>query len=186
MGDLPSMRMFLEIGLLFAAIPLGNARASQAVDPAQLNGSSVDVRIHDRPRLAQLGPMKWKVIRLELASSWEFPRGSAGRSYLIRLPLTDEGAIDIATLESQPARATVRRYWPNEADMLGYLEHTPLGYAIRYEMNGGAKLDGSNEARVASDKRLFQFGADAIKVGEQIFLTEPGGSQLRFRIASLL
>ena len=37
--------------------------------------------------------MKWKVIRLELASNWEFPKGSAGRSYLIRLPLTDDGAI---------------------------------------------------------------------------------------------
>jgi len=33
MGDLPSMRTFLAIGLFFAAIPLGNATASQAVDP---------------------------------------------------------------------------------------------------------------------------------------------------------
>ncbi len=123
--------------------------------------------------------MTWKVIRLELASSWEFPRGSAGRSYLIRLPLTDEGAIDTATLESQPVRATVRRYWANEADMLGYLEHTPLGYAIRYEMNGRAKANGHAEQPV------FLFGADSIKVGEQIFLTEPDGRQLRFLVASL-
>jgi len=130
--------------------------------------------------------MKWKVIRLELASSREFPRGSAGRSYLIRLPLTEAGAIDTATLKSQPSRATVRRYWPNEADMLGYLEHTPLGYAIRYEINGGTKLSCSSEASRHSDMRPFQFGADEIKVGEQIILTEPDGRQLRFRIASLL
>jgi hypothetical protein len=127
--------------------------------------------------------MKWKLIRLELASSWEFPRGSAGRSYLIRLPLTEEGAIDTATLESQPARATVRRYWANEADMLGYLVHTPHGYAIRYEMNGSSKANGS--ANGHSGERLLQFGAEAIKVGEQIFLTEPNGHEMRFRVASL-
>ena len=110
--------------------------------------------------------MNWKVIRLELASSWEFPRGSVGRSYLIRLPLTDEGAIDMETLESQPAHATVRRYWPNQADMLGHLVRTPMGYAIRYEANGRTGSDGAEPA-------LFQFGADAIKVGEQIFLEQP-------------
>ncbi len=128
--------------------------------------------------------MKWKVIRLELASSWQFPRGSAGRSYLIRLPLTDDGAIDAATLESQPARATVRRYWPNQADMLGYVVHTPTGYAIRYEMNG-AKEKGNAESNGHHEPRLFQFGADAIKIGQEIFLTEPDGHKMRFRIASM-
>lgn len=129
--------------------------------------------------------MKWTVIRLELASSWEFPRGSAGRSYLIRLPLTADGTIDSASLQSQPSRATVRRYWPNEADMLGYLEPTPQGYGIRYEVNGATKLNCGSQVNGHCDKRLFQFGAQAIKVGEQIFLTEPDGRQLRFRIASL-
>ena len=128
--------------------------------------------------------MKWKVIRLELASSWEFPRGSAGRSYLIRVPLTDEGAICTETLESQPARATVRRYWPNQPDMLGNLVRTPMGYAIRYEMNG-TKLNGKGAADGTAVDQLFQFGADAIRVGEQIFLTEPDGRKMRFRVASL-
>ena len=122
--------------------------------------------------------MQWKVIRLELASNWEFPRGSAGRSYLIRLPLTEDGAIDTETLESQPTRATVRRYWPNQADMLGHLVRTPMGYAIRYEASGRSTGE-------ASETALFQFGADAIKVGEQIFLAEPDGRQLNFRIASM-
>ena len=122
--------------------------------------------------------MKWKIIRLELASSWEFPKGSAGRSYLIRLPLTDEGAIDTAMLEQHPAHATVRRYWPNQADMLGYLVRTPMGYAIRYEANGHTPANDDEPA-------LFQFGADSVRVGEQIFLAEPDGRQLRFRVASL-
>ena len=127
---------------------------------------------------AKSKPMKWKMIRLELASSWEFPRGSVGRSYLIRLPLTDDGAIDTDELELQPANATVRRYWSNQADMIGHLVKTPLGYAIRYDANGRSACE-------LSEPALFQFGADAIRVGEQIFLAEPDGRQLNFRVASM-
>ena len=127
--------------------------------------------------------MNWKVIRLELASSWEFPRGSVGRSYLIRLPLTEEGAIDNAALETHPGHATVRRHWSNEADMLGYLVRTPMGYAIRYEANGATR--DPVETNGAGCQRLLQFGAEAIEVGEQIFLTEPDGSKLHFRVAGM-
>lgn len=129
-------------------------------------------------------PMTWKVIRLELASSWEFPRGSAGRAYLIRLPLAEDGAICSEALETQPSRATVRRYWPNQPDMLGNLVRTPMGYAIRYEMNG-TRRNGRHERNGHVDEKLFQFGADAIKVGEQIFVTEPDGRKLRFRVAGV-
>jgi hypothetical protein len=68
--------------------------------------------------------------------------------------------------------------------MLGYVVHTPTGYAIRYEMNG-AKLNGNTETNGCHEPRLFQFGADAIKIGQEIFLTEPDGHQMRFRIASM-
>jgi hypothetical protein len=129
--------------------------------------------------------MNWKVVRLELAPSGEFPRGSAGRSYLIRLPLTDGGDIDTASLQSQPERATVRRYWPNEADVLGYLEHTPQGYAIRYEKNGGATVNGHYEANGHIGLGLFHFDTETIKVGEQVSLTLPDGRQLHFRVAGV-
>ena len=122
--------------------------------------------------------MQWKMTRLELASSWEFPRGSAGRSYLMRLPLGDDGIIDTETLETQPNRATVRRYWPNQADMYGQLVRTPTGYAIRYEGRGEA--DGGD-----GETTFFQFGADSIRAGEEIFLVDPDGSRLRFRVASM-
>lgn len=128
--------------------------------------------------------MKWQVIRLELASSWRFPRGSAGRSYLIRLPLTDDGAIDTAALESQPARATVRRYWPNEADMVGYLVHTQTGYAIRNEVDE-PRVEREQRSEGSSDQRLVKFGPDAIKIGAELLVTEPDGHQALFRIAGL-
>lgn len=129
--------------------------------------------------------MKWKVIRLELASSWQFPRGSAGRSYLVRLPLADDGVIDKAALEAQPSRATVRRYWPNEADMVGQLVRTPDGYVIQYELNGSAKSGVQMGTNGHGDPRLLQFGADAVKLGDEIFLTEPDGNKARYRIANL-
>lgn len=129
--------------------------------------------------------MTWKVLRLELASSWQFPRGSAGRSYLIRLPLLEKGEIDTATLEAQPMRATVRRYWPNEADMVGRLVHTPRGFAIQYESSGSARPNGNSRSKGNPDERLYQFGADAVRVGEEILLTEPDGHRVRYRVAHL-
>jgi hypothetical protein len=54
-----------------------------------------------------------------------------------------------------------------------------MGYAIRYEANGRTAANDDGQPA------LFQFGADLIRVGEQIFLAEPDGRQLRFRIASL-
>jgi hypothetical protein len=129
--------------------------------------------------------MEWKVMRIELASSWQYPRGSAGRSYLIRLPLTEEGSIDTAALQSQPRRATVRRYWPNEADMVGHLVQTPTGYAIRYEAKADARHIGEHAPDDACASPLFGLGATAFKVGEEVFLTEPDGLQVRYRIANL-
>lgn len=117
--------------------------------------------------------MRWRVIRLELASNGEFPRGSAGRTYLLRLPLTDNGRIDDELLEAEPARAVVRRYWANEADMIGHMVATPSGLAIRYEVNSLA------------DGRLFRFGADSIQIGGEVTLTDVDGNERHFRVASL-
>ena len=89
--------------------------------------------------------MNWKVMRLELASNEEFPRGSAGRTYLLRVPLTDEGEIDADVLDDEPDRAIVRRYWANEADKVGYLVRTPSGLVIRYETNQDIALGHSRK-----------------------------------------
>lgn len=125
--------------------------------------------------------MKWNVVRLELASSWEFPRGSVGRSYLIRLPLDDDGVIDTSTLESQPTRATVRRYWANEPDMTGHLVQTPLGFAIRYEASAAAVDGGPGDGNLDP---LITFGSGVISIGDEIVLTEPDGRQIRLLVVS--
>jgi hypothetical protein len=118
--------------------------------------------------------MKWRVIRLELASNGEFPRGSAGRAYLLRLPLDDDGSIDAELLKAEPDRAVVRRYWANEADLIGHMIATSSGLAIRYEAN--ERVDG----------RLFEFDADSIHAGEEVRLTDVDGRSRHFRVASLV
>ena len=117
--------------------------------------------------------MNWKSIRLELARTREFPEGSASRVYLLRLPLKEDGLIDEEVLRASPARATVRRFWPNEADMAGYVIRTPKGWAFSYE-------PGEDD-----DEALFHLETHPIRLGNYLTLTEPDGRKLPFRVASL-
>ena len=117
--------------------------------------------------------MPWKVVRLELAASSEFPRGSAGRSYLIRLPLDGDGMLDLANLEAEPARATVRRFWPNQPDMHGAVVRTPSGLAIKYEARG----DERPLACVLEGNRF--------QIGDKVVMTGPHGNHRSFRVVGL-
>ncbi|MGE5723301.1 MAG: hypothetical protein ACM3YM_12665 [Sphingomonadales bacterium] len=117
--------------------------------------------------------MNWKNIRLELARTRDFPEGSASRAYLLRLPVGDDGLIDEAALRAAPARATVRRHWPSEPDMTGYVIRTPRGWALSYRK-------GEDD-----DETIYHLETHAMRQGEYITLTEPDGQKLPFRIASL-
>ena len=117
--------------------------------------------------------MSWKIIRLELASSGEFPRGSVGRSYLIRLPLTNCGSIDDTQLGRDPDLATVRRFWASEPDSTGYFMRDMAGYAIKADTSG------------SSLTRLVQFLDGAILPGGHVMMTEPDGSEMSFRVAAV-
>lgn len=117
--------------------------------------------------------MTWKSIRLELARTSEFPQGSASRAYLLRLPLADDGLIDESTLRKTPAMATVRRFWPSEPDMAGYVIRTPRGWAFSYELGD------------TDDEAVFHLETHKIELGEYLTLTEPDGRRLPFRVASV-
>lgn len=117
--------------------------------------------------------MNWKSIRLELARTQDFPQGSASRAYLLHLPLDEGGLIDEHILKESPARATVHRFWPNERDMAGYVIRTPRGWALSYE-------PGEED-----DETVFHLETHPIRLGEYVTLTEPDGTQLPFRVASL-
>lgn len=116
---------------------------------------------------------QWTLARLELARTPEFPEGSASRAYLLRLPLGDDGLIDDAALAEDPAQATVRRSWPDQADQSGYLVRKGRGWAFSYAL-------GEDD-----DEALYHLEAHPIRLGEYLTLTEPDGTRLPFRVASV-
>jgi len=65
--------------------------------------------------------MNWRSIRLELARTRDFPEGSVGRAFLVRLPLSDSDVVDHSAVAAAPSRATVQRHWSTEADQRGQL-----------------------------------------------------------------
>lgn len=117
--------------------------------------------------------MNWQSIRLELARTPEFPQGSASRAYLLHLPLDDHGLIDEPLRQSCPARATVHRFWPNEADLSGYVIRRKDGWAVSYALGEG------------DDETIFHLENHPIRLGEYLTLTEPDGQRLPFRVTSM-
>lgn len=65
--------------------------------------------------------MPWTLVRLELAPTAEFPQGSAARGFCLRVPLGQDGHIEVDTHARTPLRATARRFWPSEPDLTGYV-----------------------------------------------------------------
>lgn len=115
--------------------------------------------------------MSWKTVRLELARTKEFPNGSAGRAYLLRLPLDDRGLIDESQLHKNPERATVRRHWPNEPDRNGYLVRKGRGWAFSYAV--GDK----------DDEDIFHLESHPFRQGDYVTITETDGEKLPFKVA---
>lgn len=116
--------------------------------------------------------MHWKTIRLELAATPEFPMGSAGRAYLLRLPIDESGLLDAAALRNRPEHATVRRFWPSEADRSGHIEWTGCGWRLR--CNSGV-----------SEETVSLIDDQPIQLGGQVVVTEPDGRRLPFRVTEM-
>jgi hypothetical protein len=116
--------------------------------------------------------MNWKTIRLELASTPEYPAGSATRSYLVRLPLDEAGAVDAGALGARPGQAIVRRFWPSEPDRAGLIEHSPDGWALRCSGRRNEMSVSTLEAR-------------SLRLGEDVIIAEADGKRLPYRVASI-
>jgi hypothetical protein len=115
----------------------------------------------------------WKIIRLELARAPEFPQGSPSRAFLLRLPLCDDGYIHEQAMLERPGMATVRRFWPNEADQQGHVIRSGPHWAF------------SNAIGEDDDENLCHLEAHALRQGEYVTLTKPDGRQLPFRIVRI-
>lgn len=116
--------------------------------------------------------MSWNTIRLELAATREFPMGSAGRAFLIRLPIREDGSIDEAEVARWPSRATVRRFWASEPDASGRIVRCAGGWECRCEQRG-------------AEARVFCLLPHPLKLEEEVVMTCPDGLPLPFRVASM-
>lgn len=116
--------------------------------------------------------MNWKTIRLELASTPDFPAGSAGRAYLIRLPLDENGMLDEAALRRRPHHATVHRFWPSEADRSGHIERTQSGWCLRC-------------CGYPSDEAMPLIDDQPIRLGATVMVIEADGHRLPFRVTDI-
>ena len=130
-----------------------------------------DRRFCSMRRRASLGASKiWYSIRLELARTSEFSRGSVCRAYIVHLPLLDCGQIDRAALRRDQSKAIVRRFWPGEPDLLGFVIPADNGWAFSYR-------DGPSE-----DEYPFNLQSQ----GKHLTLREPDGRELPYRIAEII
>lgn len=111
------------------------------------------------------------MLRLELARTPDFPNGSAGRAYLLRLPLDEKGTLDEKALRANPGYATVLRQWPNEPDQSGYLVHKPRGWAFSYALGD------------EDDENLYHLETHSLRLGDYVTITEANGEKLPFRVA---
>lgn len=116
---------------------------------------------------------EWKIIRLELARTSQFPEGSPSRAFILRLPLNSKGLIDADEVARNPAMATVKRFWPNEPDQQGYVVRSGAAWAFSYAIGEG------------DDEKLFHLEAHPLQQGDYLTLTEPSGEQLPFRVTRI-
>jgi hypothetical protein len=116
--------------------------------------------------------MIWKTVRLELASTDEYPLGSAGRVFLLHVPIGADGCIDRLAIDRHPERATVRRFWGAEADSFGLVEPKDGSWAL-------------NCARGRNEKSTFLLESVPLRLNGRVIMREAKGSPLPFRVASV-
>lgn len=116
----------------------------------------------------------WTNVRLELAQTPDFPRGSASRAYLLRLPLDAEGRIDEPELRKNPEDAICRRFWPGEREARGRVVPARGDWMLRLE-------------NAAGDERsiVCHLAGTPLILGARIAISQADGEHLPFRVARI-
>ncbi len=115
--------------------------------------------------------MALKLIRLELARTPEFPRGSSQHGYEFVAPLDAEAGLDLGEWQRYSQACTVRRFWAGEDDETGQLVRTRGGrWAFSY-------APGEDD-----DEPIFRFDRHHFREGEYVSITEHDGITRPFRV----
>lgn len=117
----------------------------------------------------QITGVTWKTIRLELAQTESFPQGSAGRAFLLHVPVNAEGFIDSAALHQSPRQAIVRRFWPSEPDQAGRIERANDDWALCCRAGKAGET-------------MFQLHGGPLLLGRNVMIQGPDGVRLPFRV----
>lgn len=116
--------------------------------------------------------MDWNNIRLELGITSRFPRGSASRAFLLRLPLNDDGSISVAAVDQNPGQATVRRFWASEPDLAGRVAREDQVWILCC-------------GRPREETAVFRLVSGDLRLGQNVMIEAPDGSMLPFRVTSV-
>ena len=116
--------------------------------------------------------MSWKIIRLELARTAEYPQGSPAHAYVLRLPVDDNGMLEKRILRHPDQHPVARRFWPGEADREGVV--IPKGRSWVFSYAPGE----------SDDETLFNLEGHPIMVGQYLTITEADGEKLPFKVVS--
>ena len=110
----------------------------------------------------QSSRMNWKSVRLELARSPGFPRGSASRAFLLRIPLRDDGSIDARAINDNRCRATVRRFWASEPDLSGQIVSQDGVWQLRCSRVGAGPTFVMPDHPLVVDQHILIEGPDEV------------------------
>jgi hypothetical protein len=107
-------------------------------------------------------PHALKRIRLHIARSKEFPRGSTHHGYEFIAPLDKKGHIDPSLWQSHRDVCRVRHFWVGENDQIGRLVHKPGGSEhARWVFDYDREREDDDEAG-------YRFGSHAFVPGEYV------------------
>jgi hypothetical protein len=124
-------------------------------------------------------PHVLKRIRLNLARSREFPKGSARHGYEFVAPLEVSGHIDPALWRKYREHCRVRRFWNGEEE-LGHLIHRPGGPEHArwfFDYNGGTEDQ--------DDETGYRFATHAFRPGEYVSIRDEEGGMHTFQVVSV-
>jgi hypothetical protein len=119
-----------------------------------------------------------RLIRLELARSAEYPRGSSACGYEFVAPLDNSGHIDADAWKASRDRCYVHRFWRGEDDKTGMLVHRPGG------TEGATWVFDYDDDRLDDDEAGFRFSAHAFAPGEYVSIRDEDHSHT-FRVVAV-
>lgn len=114
----------------------------------------------------------WQLIRLDLARSESHPEGSHEHCYLLRLPLDEQGLIDLAAVRANPEQATVLRSSPDAPERTGHVGRKDGQWVFSHAPGDG------------EDEELFHFEVHALVPGNYVTITGQSGEESCFQVVS--